>query len=259
VIRLAVTGAAGRMGGRIIDLASADERFRVVAALEAAGHPRLGEAACEGVKIADRLDADFDVLVDFSLPDSSVKWLEEVHRAGKRIVIGTTGHDEGQLARIREAARSIAVLKAANMSVGINLLLRLVGRVGQVLGADYDIEIAEVHHRFKKDAPSGTALALLEAICRALGKSPADVVVHGRQGREAARRPGEIGVHALRLGDTVGQHEVFFSTLGETISLKHVAHTRDTFASGALRAALWIHDKPPGLYSMQDVLFGEAG
>lgn len=257
MVRLAVTGAAGRMGARIVELASQDERLRVVAALEAAGHAKVGQEVVPGVRIADKIAVDFDVMVDFSHPDATVGWLEMVQKAGKRIVIGTTGHQPEQLERIALAARKVAVLKAANMSVGVNVLLRVVGEVAKVLGPDYDIEIVEGHHRFKKDAPSGTALALADAICKSLGKSPADTLVHGREGREALRKAGEIGMHALRLGDTVGEHEVFYGTLGETISIKHSAHTRDTLVKGAIRAATWLADKPAGLYSMQDVLFGK--
>jgi len=257
VVRLAVTGAAGRMGTRIVELASADERFSVAVALEAPGHARIGDCIVKGVKIVDRLEADFDVLIDFSAPDATMMYLDMVEKSGKRAVIGTTGHTAEQQAKIAQAAKRIPVVKAANMSVGVNVLLQLVARAAQVLGPDYDIEILEGHHRFKKDAPSGTALALLDSICKAIGRNPAETVVHGREGRDALRRAGQIGMHALRLGDTVGEHEVFFGTLGETISLKHSAHTRDTFVNGALRAAAWLADKPAGLYSMQDVLFGK--
>lgn len=257
MLRLAVTGAAGRMGTRIVELASQDERFEVASALEAPGHPRVGEPIAKGVKIVDRLDADFDVLVDFTVPNATAGFLDMVEKAGKRIVIGTTGHTAQQLDLISQAARKIAVVRAANMSVGVNLLLQVVAQMAKVLGPDYDIEITEAHHRFKKDAPSGTALALADSICKALGKNPADTLVHGREGREALRKAGTIGMHALRLGDTVGEHEVFFGSLGETISVKHSAHTRDTLVKGALRAAAWLADRPAGLYSMQDVLFGK--
>lgn len=257
MVRLAVTGAAGRMGTRIIELAAQDTRLQVVAALEASGHPKIGELIGPGVKLTDKVETDFDVMIDFSHPDATLGWLDTVAKAGKRIVIGTTGLRPDQLQQIAEAARRIAIIRAANMSVGVNTLLRVVGEVAKVLGPDYDIEIVEGHHRFKKDAPSGTALALAEAICDALGKKTAETLVHGREGREALRQPGTIGMHALRLGDTVGEHEVFYGTLGETISIKHSAHTRDTFVTGALRAALWLANKPAGLYSMQDVLFGK--
>jgi 4-hydroxy-tetrahydrodipicolinate reductase len=257
MVRLAVTGAAGRMGARIIELASQDERFQVIAALEVAGHPKLGHTVVPGVSIADSTTTGFDVMVDFSHPDATLEWLDAVEIAGKPMVIGTTGHTREQLGRIAEAAKRTPVVKAANMSVGVNLLLRLVGEVARILGPDYDIEIVEAHHRFKKDAPSGTALALADAICRALDRRPAETLVYGREGREALREAGTIGVHALRLGDTVGEHEVLYGTLGETISIRHSAHTRDTFVKGALRAAFWVTDKKPGLYTMQDVLFGK--
>jgi len=257
VVRLAITGAAGRMGARIIELASQDSRLQVVAALEAANHPKLGQTIAPGVKLTDRVETDFDVMIEFSHPDATLGWLDAVLKAGKRIVIGTTGHRPDQVEKITRAAQRIAAIRAANMSVGVNTLLRIVGEVAKVLGPDYDIEIVEGHHRFKKDAPSGTALTLADAICKALGKTPAAALVHGRQGREALRQTGTIGMHAVRLGDTVGEHEVFYGTVGETISIKHSAHTRDTFVNGALRAALWLADKPAGLYSMQDVLFGD--
>ncbi len=257
MVRLAVTGAAGRMGARIIELATQDDRLRVVAALEVAGHPRLGQTVVPGVSITDSTTTGFDVMVDFSHPDATLDWLDAVEMGGKPIVIGTTGHSREQLGRIADVAKRIAVVKAANMSVGVNLVLRLVGEVARALGPDYDIEIVEGHHRFKKDAPSGTALALADAICKALDRKPVETLVYGREGREALREAGTIGMHALRLGDMVGEHEVLYGTLGETISIKHSAHTRDTFAKGALRAALWVTDKKPGLYTMQDVLFGK--
>ena len=256
MIRLAVTGAAGRMGQRIIDLAGQDERFTVVAALEAAGHPQIGGSAGGAIVVTDRLDKEFDVLLDFSTPAGTVHWLAEARKVGKPMVTGTTGLDQAQQKLIEQAAGEIPIVKAANMSVGINLLLKIAGQVAKVLGEDYDIEIVEAHHRFKKDAPSGTAFALLEAVCGASGKSAQDVAVHGREGRDALRDPGQIGVHAIRLGDVVGQHEVYFGTIGETISLKHVAHTRDTFVQGALRACAWIKGKRAGLYSMHAVQFG---
>ncbi len=259
MIRLAVTGAAGRMGARIIELASQDTRLQVVAALEAAGHPQLGQKVGPGIPLTDRVTGDFDVMVDFSHPDATAGWLDAAVKAGKPIVVGTTGHRPEQLEKINHAAMRVAVVKAANMSVGVNVLLRVVGEVAKVLGPEYDIEIAETHHRFKKDAPSGTALALADAICKALGKTPAETLVHGREGREALRQPGTIGMHALRLGDTVGEHEVSYGTLGETISIRHSAHTRDTFVNGAIRAAVWVAGRAPGLYSMQDVLFGGTG
>jgi 4-hydroxy-tetrahydrodipicolinate reductase len=169
------------------------------------------------------------------------------------MVIGTTGLTESQLAEVADAAGSIPIVQAPNMSVGVNLLFRLAGQVAKALGAEYDVEITETHHRFKKDAPSGTALALARSICDATGRELADVAVHGRSG-ESPRKAGEIGMHALRLGDTVGEHRVDFGCLGETVTVMHSAHSRDTFARGALRAAEWVVGRPAGLYTMLDVL-----
>lgn len=263
MIRLAISGAAGRMGQRLIALAGQDERLKVTAALEAPGHPALGHDAGEqagfgkiGITIRDGLDTDFDVLVDFSLPDGTMRALAHCRASRRAMVIGTTGHSQDQLATIRAAGDMIPLVKAANMSVGVNVLFRLVGQVAAALGDDYDIEIAESHHRFKKDAPSGTALELLNQICKAVGRDPGKDVVYGRRGDTGLRPARQIGMHALRLGDTVGEHEVHFGCPGETIVLKHSAHTRDTFVRGALRAAVWVAGRSPGLYTMQDVLFG---
>ncbi len=267
MIRLVVCGAAGRMGQRIIDLAGQDGRFQVVAALDANGHPAIGRDAGEhagigrlGVAIQDVTAGDpepgFDVLVDFSLPTGTMAALDLCLRAQRAVVIGTTGHSDGQLAKIRTAGQTVPVLKAPNMSVGVNVLFRMAGQVASALGEDYDIEIVESHHRFKADAPSGTAIELLNQICQATGRDPAADAVYGRHGRTGKRPGNQIGVHALRVGDTVGEHEVHFGCLGETVTLAHVAHTRDTFTRGALRAAAWIVEKPAGLYTMQDVLFG---
>jgi len=262
---LAISGAAGRMGQRLIGLAGEDARFTLVAALEAAGHPALGRDAGEtagmpktGVPILDRIEADFDVLVDFSLPAGTLRALDVCLRFKRPLVIGTTGHTPEQLETIRTAATTIPLLKAPNMSVGVNVLFRIAGQVAAALGEAYDIEIVESHHRFKKDAPSGTALELLNRICRATGRNAAEDVVYGRRGDTVDRPPRQIGMHALRVGDTVGEHEVHFGCLGETVVLRHVAHTRDTFVRGALRAAAWLITQPPGFYTMQDVLFGRT-
>lgn len=261
MIRLAMAGAAGRMGRRIIALAHGDERFEVTGALEQSGHPDLGRDAGElagvagnGLTLTDRPKADFDVLIEFSTPAGTLHWLHQCLADVRPIVIGTTGHTPEQLAKIQEAATKIPVLKAANMSVGVNLLFKLAGQVAAALGDDYDIEIVETHHRFKADAPSGTALTLRDKIVRATGRDAERDVVYGRRGDSGERPRQQIGMHALRVGDTVGEHEIHFGTLGETIVLRHAAHTRDTFASGALRAAAWIIGKPAGQYDMHDVL-----
>ena len=261
MIRIAINGAGGRMGGRLVDLASQEKDMAVVAALEQPGHNALGRDAGElagcgslGVELACEWTAPTDVLIDFTSPEGTLLRLAEAVETGVAVVIGTTGLNDEQKAKIAEAAQKIPVLFAPNMSVGVNLLFRLVGEVAAALGEDYDIEIVEAHHRFKKDAPSGTALHLAEKIVEATGHSMADDVVHGREGIVGARGPKEIGMHAVRAGDIVGDHTVIYSTLGERIELTHRAHTRDTFVRGALRCARFLADKPPGLYSMANVL-----
>jgi len=261
MIRIAIAGAAGKMGMRVIALAHASDRYDLVAALEATGSPEVGRDAGERagigrlhLPIQDRTQTEFDVLIDFTSPAGTMHWLDYCLVARRPIVIGTTGHSETELAAIRQAAGTIPIVKSSNMSVGINLLLRLVGQIAGALGEEYDIEIVETHHRFKRDAPSGTALAFVEAIVEATGRSRHHDVIHGRHGILEERPRRQIGVHALRVGDTIGEHEVHFGNLGETIVLRHSAHTRDTFARGALRAAEWVVRQPPGLYSMQDVL-----
>ncbi len=259
--KIAITGAAGRMGRRVAAVAIASEQFDIAAAVEAPGHEGVGRDLGElagvgtfGVKVAEDIgDAQVDVLIDFSLPDSTMIWLEVCRSEGIPMVIGTTGLTESQQAAVADAAAAAPIVHAANMSVGVNVLLKVVAEVAVVLGEDYDVEIAETHHRFKKDAPSGTAIALAKAICAATGREYGDVAVLGRGG-QCPRKKGEIGMHALRVGDTVGEHAVHFGNLGETVTIAHTAHTRDTFARGALRAAQWIVGKKPGLYSMMDVL-----
>lgn len=264
-IKLAINGAAGRMGRHILNLCLPDRDVKVVAALEQAGHPQLGRDPGElagigslSLPITEQAQVEFDVLIDFSLPVGTMSALSECARRTRPIVIGTTGHNHVDLERIREAARLIPVVKAANMSVGVNVLLRVAEQLGGTLDPSYDVEIVEGHHRFKADAPSGTAIALCEAVCRGREKSGAakPSVIYGRHGTTGVRVPGEIGMHSLRLGDTIGEHTVSFGTLGETVTIGHSAHSRETFAAGAIRAAKWIVNKPSGLYDMQDVLFG---
>lgn len=265
-INLAVSGAAGKMGRRIIALAAQDDQVRCVAALEREGAQEIGKDAGEiagidrlSIAVSDSAQSDFDVLIDFSTPAGTSRQLSECVRLSRPIVIGTTGLDDGAMTGIREAGKSIAVLKAPNMSVGVNVLLRTVRRLAEVLDTSYDVEIFEAHHRFKVDAPSGTALALRDAVIEGRrsaghGDSP---VVYGRHGETGPRPQGEIAVHTLRIGDTIGEHTVSFGGLGESVNVSHVARSRDVFAAGAIRAAKWIIGKPPGAYDMQDVLFGD--
>ncbi len=274
-LRIAIAGAGGRMGRRLIALAAVDDGLECVAALEDASSSAMGRDAGElaglgatSLVVADRVDVPFDVLVEFSLPAGTMHWLEVCLARGLPMVTGTTGHTESQLEQIRAAAKTIPILKAPNMSVGVNVLLRLAEMLGGILDESYDMEIAETHHRFKVDAPSGTAIALRDAVANGRssggatdGQPPRAAaepqVVYGRHGETGQRPAGQIGMHSLRLGDTVGEHTVSFGTVGETVTIGHSAHSRDTFASGALRAAKWLAGRPAGSYDMQDVLFAE--
>ncbi|HHT9119743.1 MAG TPA: 4-hydroxy-tetrahydrodipicolinate reductase [Candidatus Hypogeohydataceae bacterium YC41] len=261
MIRVAVNGVCGRMGSRVASLVSKDKDLKLVAALEKQGHPLLGKDVGSlvgegelGVKVSDNLNVKADVLIDFSEPDSSVAKASLCASQGIALVVGTTGHTEEQLSRLKESSKYIPCLISPNMSLGVNLLFQIAAQVAKVLGEGYDIEIVEVHHRFKKDAPSGTALKLAQEICKATGRELNEVAVYGRQGMTGERPRNQIGLHALRVGDTVGGHKVIFGTLGETIELVHSAHSRDTFASGAIRAAKFLVGKPPGLYEMRQVI-----
>jgi 4-hydroxy-tetrahydrodipicolinate reductase len=255
------------MGRRLIALAAADADIAVVGAMESSGHHETGRDAGDlaglgpiGVPISDEPPDSFDVLLEFSIAAATQKWVDICYERRRPIVIGTTGHDERQVAGFGAASKVIPVLRAANMSVGVNVLLRLVRQLGATLDESYDVEIVETHHRHKVDAPSGTALALRDAIDA--GRTEAgrggSKTTFGRRGAVGARPTGEIGVHAVRMGDIVGEHVVRFGAAGETVSIQHAAHSRDTFAAGALRAARWIAGKPAGLYGMDDVLFGGA-
>ena len=256
MIRLAVAGATGQMGRCVLEMAAGDERFTIAAALSSAQSSRAGSMLTVGdrnMAITQQLEAACDVLVDFSLPSGTMAWLEVCERRTLPMVIGVTGHQEHQLRRIHEAARAIPILHAVNFSPGIQAILGLIGPLAQSLGRAYDVEIVETHHRDKIDAPSGTALVLAEAIAANSGRASEQEVVFGRQGRVGPRPPGQIGVHSVRMGDLTSQHDVHFAGSGETITIRHVVHSRAPFAVGALRAAVWIVSKPPGLYTMNDV------
>jgi 4-hydroxy-tetrahydrodipicolinate reductase len=188
------------------------------------------------------------------LPEAADDTLKNCTNRGIPLVMGTTGLDQKQQDGVAALARTVPVICATNMSVGMNVLFALVGKVAAMLGEAYDIEIVEQHHRFKKDAPSGSALTLAQRICEATGRDYPDSLTHGRSGKDAQRQGKAIGVHAVRAGDITGVHSVIYGTLGETITLNHTANSRDTFVRGALRAAAWLIGKEPGLYSMADVL-----
>jgi 4-hydroxy-tetrahydrodipicolinate reductase len=257
---LAVTGVAGRMGGRLVALAHQDKDLRLVAAVERADAPQIGRDAGEvaglgaiALPVTVELKETPQALIDFTAPAGMRHWLRICRERGIAMVVGTTGLQPGDHALIDEAAKDVAVLQAPNMSLGVNLLFKIAGEVAKMLGDDYDIEIVEGHHRFKKDAPSGTAMGLADAILKATGKAR-DALVYDRHGDEAVRARGDIGMHALRIGDEVGKHTAYFAALGERLELTHVATSRDTFVHGALRAAKWLAGQKPGRYGMADVL-----
>jgi 4-hydroxy-tetrahydrodipicolinate reductase len=262
VPRVAVNGAMGHMGTMVIRQLASDAEVRLGAAVDAPRHPRLGEdvgtlvglGASLGVFLSDDLDSDVNVMIDFSNPAGAMRCLETCVQRKIPLVIGTTGLDERQASKVRAAAKIIPVVFTPNMSVGVSLLLKIVGEIARALGPEYDVEIVETHHRFKKDAPSGTALKLAEAVAKATGREIARNAVFGRHGPSSERRAGEIGIHAVRAGDVVGEHTVTFAALGERVELTHKVGSRETFAHGALRAAKFLLTRKPGLYSMLDVL-----
>ena len=261
MVTIAVNGACGRMGMRVVQSALEDPECRVVCACVRAGHPALGkdigilagkEAA--GVAVTSGLAGRPAVLLDFSKPEASLERIREAATAGAALLIGTTGFTPEQKQEIHEIARHTACILSPNMSVGVNLLAGLVAEVAKALGEEYDMEIVEAHHRLKKDAPSGTALRLAENIAEAAGRNPAKDAVYGRQGLVGPRKKNDIGMLAVRGGDIVGDHTVVFSCLGERIEIIHRTHTRDAFARGALRAAKFLAGKPPGMYGMAEAL-----
>ncbi len=264
MVRIAVAGAAGKMGGRIIHVVVNSDQAELAAALEAPGHPAVGRPVAEvcGVpgasgNVGDDPEAaaqNADVLISFTAPEASLQHAQACRKHHKALVVGTTGFDPQQRQELEAAAQDIPLLVAPNMSVAMNLMFKLVGMVARVLGEDYALELVEAHHDQKKDAPSGTAVKLLEELAHARGWKLEEVCTHGRQGLVGARPKHEIGVSVIRGGDIVGDHTVLYIGHGERLEITHRAHSRDTFAHGALRAALWLARRQPGLYDMQDVL-----
>jgi 4-hydroxy-tetrahydrodipicolinate reductase len=258
---LIINGAAGRMGKRIVAIAIETGNFNIIAAVDYAGHPDIGKdagllAGVEelGIPLTSDLPAKADVLIDFSLPQAADKTIDHCTENGIALVMGTTGLTSEHLEKIAALAKKTTVIQATNMSVGMNALFKLVATTAKMLGDEYDIEIVEAHHRFKKDAPSGSALTLAESIAEATERDYPACLVNGREGTDALREKGTIGMHAIRAGDITGDHSVIFSSLGETVTVSHSAHNRDNFVRGAVRAAVWLNGKEPGEYSMADVL-----
>ncbi len=265
MIRIIIIGAAGRMGRRLVALADADPELAVVAALDAPNHPDAGKDAGTlaggnplDVPVTSDLAAvinDADVVIDFSHRDLALANTRTAIDAGVAMVLGTTGLTDDEKQQVHAlAADGGKLIFAPNFSVGINLMFSLCGQVARALGEDYDIEVIEMHHNQKADAPSGTAERLGELLADARELSYADDTVHGRQGQVGKRRQGEIGMHAVRGGDVVGDHTIIFATGGERVELTHKATSRDTFVKGALRAAKFLAAADPGDYDMRQVL-----
>ena len=262
--RVAITGAAGRLGRTLIQAVAADGDFELGAAVERPGLSLIGADAGElagagrlGVPVvdclADVMDA-FDILIDFTVPAATLEAVAISRGAGKKVIIGTTGIDAAGVAGIRKAADDIAIVMAPNMSVGVNLMFRLVEQAARVLGDDVDIEIIDLHHRHKIDAPSGTAMRLGQIVAHTLERNLDEVAVYGREGETGERNRSTVGFETIRAGDVVGEHTVLFGGIGERVEITHRANSRMNFARGALRAARFLEDKATGLFDMQDVL-----
>ena len=264
MIKVVVTGAAGRMGGRIVTLLKQSGELTLIGAIEGKGHPSIGKdvgevAGCErmGVAIEDSLKACVtraDVVIDFSTPAASLGHMDTVAEQGRAIVIGTTGFASAEQEQIRKQARTVPCVLSPNMSVGVNLMFKVIAEMAKALEGEYDIEVLEAHHRFKKDAPSGTAMKMAEILAQATNRELEQVGVYTRRGMIGERRRDEIGIQAVRAGDIVGDHTVIFGGIGERLEVTHRAQSRDTFAAGAVRAARWVVTQPAGLYDMLDVL-----
>jgi len=260
---VAIAGAAGRMGRSLVELGHQATDLRVVAAFEAPDNPLIGQdvGAIAGIGAigipltsdAAMADVDFDVLIDFTTVDASLAHLDTCVKAGRRVVIGTTGFG-ARRAAIDAAAAQVGIVFAPNMSVGVNLCFKLLQLAARVLGDEFDVEVIEAHHRHKVDAPSGTAVRMGEILAAELGRDLASCAVYGRQGHTGPRDRKTIGFETIRAGEIVGDHTVLFAGAGEVVEITHRAANRATFAGGALRAAAWLAGRDPGCYDMQDVL-----
>jgi 4-hydroxy-tetrahydrodipicolinate reductase len=259
-----VCGVGGRMGGAVVRALRDAAGVELIGAIDKPGGARVGKDAGEisaaghlGIPVTDHLDSVLKsnaVIIDFTNPEASLDFLRTAARKRTPIVIAATGFKPKQQAEIKRLARRTPTLLSANTSLGVNVLVSLLGKAAKMLGDDYDVEIVESHHRFKKDAPSGTALALGRTVAQALDRELDKVGINGRKGIVGERSKKEIGLFSVRAGDIVGEHTVIFGGIGERLEFIHRAHSRDTFARGAIRAAQWLTKKKPGLYGMQDVL-----
>lgn len=261
--RVAILGAGGRMGKALIRCAGQFSEIKIAAAIEQPNHPSIGMDAGLasgtqplGFAVTDQwqLAASSDVWIDFTFHAAAPEQAARAAELGKAVVVGTTGLTDEEVSALRTSARLVPIVYSPNMSLGVNLLFALVEKTARALGSDYDIEVVEMHHRHKKDAPSGTALTLAGRAAAGRNISLTSAARHGRSGITGERPASEIGIHAVRGGDVVGDHTVIFATDGERVELTHRASSRDTFARGALRAAVWAHGRQPGLYDMKNVL-----
>ncbi|MEO0965632.1 MAG: 4-hydroxy-tetrahydrodipicolinate reductase [Planctomycetota bacterium] len=260
-VEVVIQGADGRMGRRLMALAHEDPAMRLVGAVDRAGSEAVGRDAGElagcgslGLAVTDRLEPGGAVVIDFSVPSATPGVAEACVAAGSPLVVGTTGLDDAAERALTQASRRIAVLSASNFSLVVNVLHALAARAAQALGEGFDIEVLEAHHRFKRDAPSGTALALARTVCDASGRSFERDVRLERHGDDVPREPHEVTVQTLRIGDHPGEHTIYFAGLGERLELKHVSTSRDSYAVGALRAAKWLAGRPAGRYSVAEAL-----
>jgi len=264
MIKVIVAGAAGRMGTQLVSLLRDAEALTLAGAVERKGHGAIGQDAGEragcgrsGVTIVDDLSAVLsqgEVVIDFSSPTATLEHGRAAATQRRAMVIGTTGLSAQDISDLRGFARQIPCVCSPNMSIGVNLLLKVIAEMAKALGDEYDIEVIEAHHRLKKDAPSGTALKMAEVLATATNRDLSHVGVYARNGMIGERKPGEIGVQSIRAGDIVGDHTVLFGGMGERMEVTHRVQSRDIFARGALRAARWVVEQPPGLYDMLDVL-----
>jgi 4-hydroxy-tetrahydrodipicolinate reductase len=260
--RIAIAGAAGRMGRSLVSACGETDDIELTQALEREHSPSLGTdsgilagLAQNHILLSDQLDAQaFDMLIDFTHPSATTDHIDFCSQHGKAMVIGTTGCDAALELKMDDAGRQIPILYAPNMSIGVNLCLKLLQMAAEVLGDSVDIEIIEAHHRNKVDAPSGTALKMGQVVADALGRDLSECAVYGREGQTGIRERGTIGFETIRAGDIVGEHTVLFAAEGERIEISHKASNRMTFAHGAMRACRWLETQKPGVYGMQDVL-----
>jgi 4-hydroxy-tetrahydrodipicolinate reductase len=264
MVKVVVTGAGGRMGGRIISLISMMEDIKVVAAVEVAGHPIIGRDVGQGLglgttgitacdKLTDCIDQS-DVVIDFTNHEASLRYLKIAGEKNRAIIIGSTGFTTDEMKTVKDLAKNTRCVLAPNMSVGVNVMLKVLEYCAGILNDDYDVEIIEAHHHLKKDAPSGTAMKMAQVIADKLGRNLDKDAVYTRRGLIGERTKKEIGIQTIRAGDIVGEHTVIFGGIGERLEFIHRAQSRDNFAKGAIRAAKWIVHQKNGLYDMQDVL-----